>query len=787
MPPRRRRARLLGAALGVVVVAGVLGGFSLSRLRGGPRPAEGEIELAGLSGPVEILRDSLGIPQIWAGSFEDALFAQGWLHASDRLWQMEQFRRAARGELSELFGEPALASDRFLRTLGMARAAERAVAELCAECRRRIDAYVAGANAAVVGWSGPLPPEFVLLRARPASWSAADVLSIEKLMAWDLAEYDTGLLLADARRRGGDDLVESVRPSYPAWGATILGDSAGPEPAARSARLPTPAPSAAALASARVPELARALLEAASATRASNSWVVGGARTRSGKPILANDMHLNLAAPTLWYLVGLHAPGLDVVGMSIPGSPGVVAGHSAAVAWGYTNAMVDDADFFVERLDPADPNRYLTPDGSEPFLVHDEQIVVRGLSQPLHLSVRETRHGPVIGEVEARAGEDLLALRWAAHDPAPTAEAIFAMNTARTAAEFVDALERFRNPHQNVVFADTAGTFGYWMAGRVPMRRGGRPPILPVPGWTAEHDWIGDLPFAEHPHVLDPPRGFVVTANNPPTAGGVAALINDGHFQGPYRALRITELLESATALDAAAVARMQMDVVSLFARRHRRVAVDAYRQAGEDARADSLAAWDGTMDAERREPVLFHSWIELVRFNVARSLYEGPPGYFPMAALDRMLDAGQVSPAITTSVVREAVANAGALRWGDAHRLHLDHPLQAIPVIGRPMGFGREPIPIGGDGFTVNVADFSGRFAPFAVRHGASQRHVVDLADLDGAGGFILPGGQSGFPGSPHAFDQLPGWLAGGLVPIPMTRAAAEARSVGVLRLVPP
>src|SRR5262245_50406611 len=170
------------------------------RLRGGPRPAEGEIELAGLAAPVEILRDSLGIPQVWAASVEDALFAQGWLHATDRLWQMEQFRRAARGELSELFGEQALASDRFLRTLGMARAAERSVAELCADCRRRIDAYAAGVNAAVGAWAGPLPPEFVLLRARPSIWTPTDVLSIEKLMAWDLAEYNVGLLLADARR-----------------------------------------------------------------------------------------------------------------------------------------------------------------------------------------------------------------------------------------------------------------------------------------------------------------------------------------------------------------------------------------------------------------------------------------------------------------------------------------------------------------------------------------------------------------------------------------------------------
>jgi penicillin amidase len=287
--------------------------------------------------------------------------------------------------------------------------------------------------------------------------------------------------------------------------------------------------------------------------------------------------------------------------------------------------------------------------------------------------------------------------------------------------------------------------------------------------------------------VLDPPRGFVVTANNRPTAGPVSTLINAGSFMGDYRAARITELLDTATALDAVAVARMQMDLTSRFARKHKQTAVDAFRQAGEVARADSLGSWDGSMDADRREPLLFNGWIELVRFRLARDLYGGPPGYFPMSALDRMLGAGLVSPSVTTAAVREAVLNAGSMRWGDAHQLYLDHPLQAVKVVGPMLGFGHEPARIGGDGFTVNMAGFTGRFPPFAVRYGASQRHVVDLADPDGAGGFILPGGQSGFPGSEHAFDQLPAWLSGGLTPIPLARDRAAALSASTLRLLPP
>jgi penicillin amidase len=760
------------------------------RLGRGPRPHTGDLELAGLGGPVEVLRDSLGIPHVWASSIEDALFSQGFLHATDRLWQMEQLRRVADGTLSELFGERALESDRFLRVLGMGRAAERGAAALCAECRAHLEAYVAGVNAALSSWRGPLPPEFVALRARPQPWALADVIALEKVMAWDLAEYEIGLTLAEARRRGGEGVLERVRPRSDPAGVTILpGASASaspPLPAGEPAERTGTAAllSAELLASARIPALARELLDAASAVRASNAWVVGGARSRSGKPLLANDMHLALRVPTLWYLMGLHAPGLDVVGMTLPGSAGVVAGHSAAVAWGFSNATVDDVDFFVERVDSADPARYLTLGGSEPFALRTEQIHVRGRAQPVRLRVRETRHGPVVSDVEERAGNEVLAVRWVAHDPATTPEAVLRMNTARSAAEFVEALRLFRDPHQNVVFADTAGAFGYWMAGRVPLRAGGRPPLLPVPGWTDEHEWIGDLPFDQHPHVLDPARGYVVTANNRQTADPVADLITDGTWALPYRAARITELIEASATHDAASMRAIQLDVVSGFALKHREAAAAAFRAAGHPAVADSLAAWDGSTAVDRREPVLFQAWIEALRFRLARDTYGDEPGYFPMAALDRVLAGRGMGEPAARAAAEDAVERAAAMRWGEAHPLTLDHPLGAVRALG-PLGFARRSHPVPGDPFTVNVASHGGRAPPFMVTHGPSQRHVVDLGDPD-AGGFVLPGGQSGLPRSPHAFDQLPLWLEGRLTPLPLARAAVEARTASRLRLVP-
>ncbi|MDE0649881.1 MAG: penicillin acylase family protein, partial [Gammaproteobacteria bacterium] len=342
--------------------------------------------LPGLEQPVEIVRDSLGVPHVWAGSLADAVFAQGYLHATDRLWQLEMFRRVAQGRLSELFGEDTLDADRFLRTLGLARAGrETAVSE---GTRALVEDYVRGVNAAMAGWRGLLPPEFVLMRAGFETWELEHSLAVEKIMAWDLSQYGVSMSLAGARATAGDEAVLELLPSYPDWGVTILQDgpapradggvagdaavSAGRVPDRRTGDLLPPAVSADVIASARIPAAARSALEAASIFRASNSWVVGGSRTATGMPLLANDMHLGLDHPNIWYLIGLHAPGLDVVGQSLPGAPGVIAGHTAGVAWGFTNAMVDDSDFFIERVDPGDTTRYLTPEGSEPFRVRGE-------------------------------------------------------------------------------------------------------------------------------------------------------------------------------------------------------------------------------------------------------------------------------------------------------------------------------------------------------------------------------------------------------------------------------
>ncbi len=778
---------LKGAAI-LLVAAAAAATWYVHELRSGPGPRTADVVVAGIHGPVEVLRDSLGVPHIWAETVEDALYAQGYLHASDRLWQMELFRRTATGTLSEIMGEAALPADRFLRTLGLVQAAERSLQAVDAGTRRGLEAYSRGVSAAVAGWRGPLPPELVLLRARPGDWSPQSSTAMEKIMAWDLAEYGTSLTLARARQSLSEEDWALVRPEYPEWGVTILGDA---PPTADGSHRPSEElasvdrASAILLAAAELPELARTVLDAASTVRASNSWVLGGGRSRSGKPLLANDMHLGLNHPNIWYLVGLHAPGMDVVGMSLPGTPGVVAGHSRAVAWGFTNATVDDSDFFLERLDPADSSRYLTPDGSEPFRVRRELIQTKDGGTDT-LIVRETRHGPIITPVESRAGDDLLAFSWVAHHPATTAQALQEMNTAATAAEFVAALEGFSNPHQNVVFADTAGAWGYWMVGRVPLRRSGTPPYLPVPGWTSDHDWEGWLPFNEHPHVLSPSKGYVATANNRQSWSPASERITDGTWASPYRAQRISELIEATALHDAESMRTIQMDVRSAFVERYRSEAAQAFRAAGADSVAEALEAWDGEARQDSREATVFFSWIEHVRASLRRDAYGEDRGYMPMRAVARALDGAVPESAELARAAAVEALGQPSVPWGEAHQLTLGHPLAGVPVASSLLGFGKGPLPREGSPHAVNVAGYSGSRPPFRVTHGPSQRHVVDMADPDGTGGFMLPGGQSGLPDHPHSWDQLERWQRGELWRLPLAREAVEARTVSRFRLVP-
>ncbi len=663
------------------------------------------------------------------------------------------------------------------------------------------------------------------MRVEPEPWTAENVIALEKVMALDLSLYGTSANVARAVARLGERRARFLTPPYPAWGEMILHDQAGvgetravaAKDAARGAGDPPPggrrahelerdatAHRVAATLPPTIPAFAAHVLGMGSVAHASNSWVVGGEHTASGRPILANDMHLALRAPSLWYLMALHVANgeLDVVGVTLPGAPFVIAGHNRAVAWGFTNAMVDDLDLFEERADPGDPGAYLTPDGPAAFDSVVELLRVKGRSDPDTLVLRITRHGPVLTDVEDLGPADrALALRWVAHEPSRTFAALRAMNRAATGAELAAAVADFSNPHQNVVYADTAGDWGYVMGGRVPMRvNGGPPPLRPVPGWTGDWDWNGYLPRELHPAQRAPERGWIVTANNRQTAAAVGDRVSARWF-GPWRAARIARMLEDSidagARLSADAVHAMQLDVRDAHAERYRPLAVQGAEAAGLEGAARALRDWDLRASGDSHAAALYYLWLEGMRLGLSRDLYGGGWSWMPSATVDDVLERRAVPWAPPESArarfagtLREAAEYAdsvvGGRTWGEIHSVRAEHALGSVSALESVFSLNVGDVPHQGSWTTVNVSNYTGRGATKLSTYGPSQRHVVDMGDVDGAGGFILPTGESGNPMSEHYRDQFERWRRGGLWRIPLGRAAAEARAVERLRLTP-
>lgn len=771
--------KLVLAVLALVVIAAAVVVGGILYMRSSAPDYDQTVDARAVGQPVEVWRDSAGVAHVWARNDSDLLFAQGFVHAQERLWQLELFRRAAEGRLSEVFGESMIDTDKFLRTLGLWRAAAANEARLDGEQRVHLEAYVAGVNAWIDAHTGKLPPEFTILRIKPEKWTVRHSLAVEKIMAWDLTMYGGAATLTKAVRAVGEEKARYLIPSDAIWGETIV-ESPNPR-MSQHPQVP------------QIPEIpgpAAELLDMLSISRASNAWVVGGARSKSGKPIVANDMHLALRQPGVWYLMALHAPGLDVVGMSLPGVPFIIAGHNRAVAWGFTNVMLDDVDFFVERPDPADTTKYLTPSGSEPFMVSKDSLRVKGRDEPVIFAVRQTRHGPVMSDVEKRLkGSDIIAMQWAALDTSHSLSAFPRFNRARNAAELLAAVPFFDNPHQNIVYADTAGRFGYQMGGRIPIRGDRkRPPMLPMPGWTGEWDWNGYVPFAQHPAVPDPANGYAVTANNRQARGAIGDLISND-WDLPFRAMRIKQMILAAPLHDWRSVHHMQLDVTDLLALRYRGAAERAATAAGLDTIARDLKAWNGMASRSSRAAAYFYVWYEMLRQSVAHTMFDDPATNISRDALNSALDSGAIGwlgargKPVLDSLSRVAMMKANVKvasgTWGDLHKVAVVHSMGEVAALDKLLTLNVGPAPHQGSPTTVNVAQYVVREFPITTSYGASQRHVVDMADVDGSGGFILPSGQSGLPASPHYGDMFARWRNGGLWLIPLDRKKAEARTV--------
>jgi len=785
-------------AILAVLAAALLGGYFW--LCSSLPVEQGEMSVPGLTAAVQIVRDRHGIPTIRAQSEQDAYFALGFVHAQDRLWQMDLARRAGAGRLSEILGERGRTTDLFVRTLGLYHLAEAEVASLDPPARAALEAYAAGINAYIGQHKGAWPIEYYLLGTRPYEWRITDSLVFGRLMALRLGnDYRDELERAQLLRELSSDQIQDLWPSYPpGWPKGATG-SIAPEAKEALARI-------------RWDAIEAALPKIPLRASASNSWAVDGRHTANGKPILANDPHLSLEAPAVWYLARIEMPGLTLAGATMPALPFLILGHNDKVAWGFTSSYVDTQDLFIEHLTEAGSDHYVTPDGSLAFETRQETIKVRG-KKDVTLAARSTRHGPVISDLWkpddrpriASDSLDVVAFADASLRPDNrTANAFYALDHAKNAGDVTAALEQFDAPPQNVIFADSDGNIGFQSVGRIPVRK--RPDgLFPVPGWSGNYDWTGLIPYGELPHALNPESGRLYVANNRATNGDYPYPLS-AYWPSAYRARRIGEMLDDMTPLSIAESAGMQLNTVSLAAADlvPRLLVAPIQSERGRAAQS-MLGHWDGDMKRDAPEPLIYAAWllelgqgmiasrlgkvadsIQAVDPMIIAHLLNDRPAWCddPTTKADETCDM-EIAAALERALDRLTKAYGPDMtrwQWGDAHRAHFHNAiLGQMPILHY---FADPEISSPGDDSTLDRGTYTGHGEdPFRHVHGPGLRTAYDFADLDGALFMIAPG-ESGNILSSHYADFAKPWRDGHYL---LLSAKAELSAANnTLRLTP-
>ncbi len=747
--------RILGWFLRIGVLLGLVGAAGIYLwLRSSLSVTDGRLTLSGPTAEIRVTRDAHSIPTIKAQNDGDAAFGLGFVHAQDRLFQMDLMRHFGAGRLAEWFGPRAVEVDRSTRSLGLYRAAESQYSLLSPPLRAVFDAYAAGVNAFLSSRRGALPPEYALLGVRPEPWKPADSLVWGKIMDLQLTgNYRFELLRARLARRLSPAELAVLYPAYRGDAPVVLGalDST-------LRGLPPQAP-------------------------ASNEWVVDGKHSLSGKPLLANDTHLGFSAPGIWYLARLETPGETLAGVTSAGEPLVLLGHNTHIAWGFTTTGGDVEDVFVEKPDPAEPTHYLAPQGSLPFAVHEEQIKIRGAS-PLTITLRSTRHGPVIsdgpGGRPASTGEVLaLSATWLQGEDR-TPQALWDASHAHDWQAFRDAFRNAVAPEQNIVYADVDGHIGFFAPAQIPIRAKGDG-LMPAQGATGENDWTGYVPFDALPQSFDPPSGRFIAANNKIVPNSYPYLITRD-WELPYRAERIAELLDKTPMQSPDAAAAIQADTVSLMARRLLPLMLKAKpASALGQAAIQRLPGWDDRMARARVEPLLFVAWLrEFNRQILADKLgtmFEDYWGLHP-DVIENILTAhpewcdNRETPEVETCDRQLAAALDRAVRaltrlygddmdqwrWALAHPASFAHPIWSrLPWIASWLAL---VIPDDGGFDTIDNAttNVSSATQPFTAIHGPTMRMIVDMASPDAARFMIVPG-ESGNLLSAHYGDLMTPW----------------------------
>ena len=813
---------------------------------------QGVVRVVGLQEPVTVARDPWGVAHIFAATAHDLFFAQGYVHAQERFWQMDVRRRMAQGRLAEWFGPAFIATDRFFRTLDLRRVAWAEWRSLPPQEQAVLRAYAAGVNA----YLRQRPPDRVALgyallaavpglQPQPEPWSPVDTLLWVKLMAWHLGsnvtqELERALLL----RSLSPAQIEQLYPPYPYDLPVIvpffpIGEPARPLPP------PPDLPRAAGHVLERTARAMRTLQRQtglAGGPWGSNAWVVGPTHTVTGRPLLAADPHLPYEQPPVWYAIALHcrppsaACPYEVAGVSFPGVPGVVMGHNGQVAWAFSNLIPDVMDLVIEAVDPADPSRYRTPEGWAHFRVRTETLQVAGWPA-VTFQVRETRNGPVLSDwarafqpqgpfwnrrpFEQRVGLPLpepyaVSLRWTGLQPGTALRAFLGFMRAQNWEDFRAAARWFDTPAQNIVYADGHGTIAYQMPGKIPLRANndGRWPAL---GWRADHEWLGYIPWEHLPYRVDPPEGYIVTANQRAVPFDYPYYVAWDWAYG-FRAQRIEQALGERLRRGPLSVADMmalQLDDASTKWPILRPYVLALRPTSPAQARALALLQrWDGRMRADSPAALLFAAfWKALLRLTFDEIPAEQEPrlrihggNRWQQVLRDLLPRSGdpwwdvRATPARETrdQVLRQALEQAWLhtrrawgpavawWQWGRAHQVTLGEPsLGRLSWLGLRAVYAVGPFPVGGDTAAVNAQVWDAAGEDFAALGGPTLRLVLDVGAWDRAV-MALAGGQSGHPGHRHYGDGAAWWARGAYHPLVWSEARLWALDPEVLRLEP-
>jgi penicillin amidase len=785
---------------------------------------EGSIPIPGLSDEVEIIRDSMGVPHIYAATEHDLFMALGYIHAQDRFFQMDLSRHIGAGRLSEMFGESQVETDIFLRTMGWTHLAEEEKRNLDARSLEILQSYADGVNAYLAEHQGAeLSLEYVLLSLLSPDydlepWEISNTLTWAKVMAFDLSGNSSGwqdLTRAKMYKQLGEEKAKDLFLEYPSKHPFIV-----PEPSSRETLLDADAQ----MVGGKV-EPNSSTLPAISWTQTgplvgSNSWVISGTRTTTGSPLLANDPHLGIQMPSIWYEVGLHCQPIsevcssNVTGFTFAGAPGVIIGHNSNIAWGFTNVGPDVLDLFIEKINPENPNQYEFDGEWRDMTLVDETIKVAG-GEPINITVRHTHHGPIYSDIDD-AFENLsettnlevpssyaVSVRWTALEPSSIFKAILNMNLASDWASFRDALRDFNVPSQNMIYADVNGNIGYQTPGNIPIRASGDG-LLPVLGWTGEYEWQGYIPFEELPTSYNPPQGFIVTANNAIVGSEYPYSISKTWDLG-YRANRISELIQSHDKISIQDIQAIQRD--SFHAMGPVLIPILSTLSFEDQELTQyvlALESWDYQNNADSRQAAIFNTfWRHLLLETFSDEIPDNiPNSSSAFLIIENLINNPQnewwddidttdieTRDMIMTRALKDAIneleellgKNDGDWQWGDLHTRTFRSNLGIGPLA---LIFNRGPFPTDGSSSVVNNTSWN-EAKGYDVVVLPSMRMIVDLSNLENSF-TIHTTGQSGHAFHPHFIDMADLWGKNLLHPMLWSRGQVEAAQGSTLTLTP-